>query len=110
MGGILLALIKGAGLMLNRVLVLANPPLPANDPNLTATICGNPFPGLPQAPPEATTSSGAGGLFGDCLAGRRRRRNQVQAGARFEGKRVSFNFNMQFFNLLYATEPIHFVS
>jgi hypothetical protein len=28
----------------------------------------------------------------------------------FEGKRVSFNFNMQIFNLLYATEPVHFVS
>jgi mitochondrial import inner membrane translocase subunit TIM17 len=74
MGGILLALIEGAGLMLNRV--LANPqdlpPLPADDQNLAAAMAGGGgrgFPGLPQAPvppPEAPSSSGGwfGGLLG----------------------------------------------
>uniref|UniRef100_A0A0A9UDH0 Uncharacterized protein n=1 Tax=Arundo donax TaxID=35708 RepID=A0A0A9UDH0_ARUDO len=74
MGGILLALIEGAGLMLNRV--LANPqnlpPLPADDPSLAAAMAGGAggFPGMPQAqvvaPPEAASSSGGwfGVLFG----------------------------------------------
>ncbi|KAL6841693.1 hypothetical protein ACP4OV_028205 [Aristida adscensionis] len=76
MGGILLALIEGAGLMLNRV--LANPqnlpPLPGDDPSLTAAMTAGGaggFPGLPQAPPvappaEAASSSGGwfGSLFG----------------------------------------------
>jgi mitochondrial import inner membrane translocase subunit TIM17 len=73
MGGILLALIEGAGLMLNRVLSNPQnlPPLAADDPNLTAAMAGGGggFPGLPQAPvtpPEAPSSSGGwlGGLFG----------------------------------------------
>jgi import inner membrane translocase subunit TIM17 len=75
MGGCLLALIEGAGLMLNRVLVVP-PPLPADDPNLPAAVGGGfqgmgGFPGLPQpavVPPEVGTSSGGGGwlrsLFG----------------------------------------------
>lgn len=82
MGGVLLALIEGAGLMLNRV--LANPPLPADDPNLTAAMGGSPFPGLPQAPPvvappEAASSGGAGGWFGG-LFGRKEEEKKPSAG------------------------------
>uniref|UniRef100_A0A0D9X194 Mitochondrial import inner membrane translocase subunit TIM17 n=1 Tax=Leersia perrieri TaxID=77586 RepID=A0A0D9X194_9ORYZ len=66
MGGMLLALIEGAGLMLNRVLATP-PPLPADDPSLVG------FPGIPQAAtmppsppppiPEAATSGGGGSIY-----------------------------------------------
>ncbi|CAL5071867.1 unnamed protein product [Urochloa decumbens] len=80
MGGILLALIEGAGLMLNRV--LANPPLPAEDPNLAAMGAGG-FPGLPQlppvvAPPEAASSSGVGGWLGGMFG---KKEEEKKAGA-----------------------------
>jgi import inner membrane translocase subunit TIM17 len=79
MGGILLALIEGAGLMLNRV--LANPPLPAEDPNLMGAGA---FPGLPQVPPvvpppEAASSSGAGGWLGG-LFGKKEEEKKAGAG------------------------------
>uniref|UniRef100_A0ACD5YWQ1 Uncharacterized protein n=2 Tax=Avena sativa TaxID=4498 RepID=A0ACD5YWQ1_AVESA len=73
MGGCLLALIEGAGLMLNRVLAVPQnlPPLPADDPNLAAAIAAGGggfqgmggFPGMPQpavVPPEIGNSSGGG--------------------------------------------------
>jgi len=86
MGGILLALIEGAGLMLNRVLV--NPPLPAEDPNLTAAMGPGGFPGLPQAPPvvappEAASSGGAGGWFGG-LFGKKEEEKASSSGGKSE--------------------------
>jgi len=83
MGGILLALIEGAGLMLNRVLV--NPPLPAEDPNLMGP---GGFPGLPQAPPvvappEAASSSGAAGWFGG-LFGKKEENKDNSSGGKSE--------------------------
>ncbi|KAL5197163.1 hypothetical protein ABZP36_000675 [Zizania latifolia] len=69
MGGMLLALIEGAGLMLNRVLATPQnlPPLPADDPSLAAAMAAGGIPGMPQAsmtPPEASSSSGGGGWLG----------------------------------------------
>uniref|UniRef100_A0A0E0LN26 Mitochondrial import inner membrane translocase subunit TIM17 n=1 Tax=Oryza punctata TaxID=4537 RepID=A0A0E0LN26_ORYPU len=76
MGGMLLALIEGAGLMLNRV--LANPPpLPVDDPNLAAVMAGSGgggIPGIPQvpvAPPEVASSSGGGGGWFGSLFGKK---------------------------------------
>ncbi|XP_047068351.1 mitochondrial import inner membrane translocase subunit TIM17-2-like [Lolium rigidum] len=73
MGGCLLALIEGAGLMLNRVLAVP-PPLPADDP--AAAIGGfQGFPGLPQpaviAPEVGTSSSDGGSWFGSLFGGKK---------------------------------------
>ncbi|XP_047069420.1 mitochondrial import inner membrane translocase subunit TIM17-2-like [Lolium rigidum] len=76
MGGCLLALIEGAGLMLNRVLAVP-PPLPADDPAAIAGFQGVPggFPGLPQhavIAPEVGTSSSDGGSWFGSLFGRKK--------------------------------------
>lgn len=66
-GGCMLALMEGAGLILNRYQKILLPPLPANDPNLAAdiTVGGGAFPGLPQpAVSPAVVPSWFGGLFG----------------------------------------------
>ncbi|CAM0906661.1 unnamed protein product [Alopecurus aequalis] len=77
MGGCLLALIEGAGLMLNRVLAVPQnlPPLPTDDPNLAAAIASggggyqgmSGFPGLPQpavSTTEVASTSGGGSWLG----------------------------------------------
>ncbi|KAG8079810.1 hypothetical protein GUJ93_ZPchr0007g5576 [Zizania palustris] len=88
MGGMLLALIEGAGLMLNRVLATPQnlPPLPADDPNLAAAMAAGGIPGIPQAsmaPPEAASSSGGGGLFGG-LFGKKEEKKASPSGGKSE--------------------------
>ncbi|KAM0822165.1 hypothetical protein ACQ4PT_071671 [Festuca glaucescens] len=71
MGGCLLALIEGAGLMLNRVLAVPQN-LPADDPNMAAAMGG--FPGLPQPAviaPEVGSSSDGGSWFGSLFGGKK---------------------------------------
>lgn len=77
MGGCLLALIEGAGLMLNRVLAAPQnlPPLPTDDPNLAGAMVGGAggfqgvggFPSMPRQPvptAEVVSPSGGGSWFG----------------------------------------------
>lgn len=90
MGGCLLALIEGAGLMLNRVLAVP-PPLPADDPSLPATIGAGGgggfqgmggFPGLPQ-PAVSTTevaSSSDGGSWLGSLFGKKEEEKKPSGG------------------------------
>ncbi|WVZ66639.1 hypothetical protein U9M48_015829 [Paspalum notatum var. saurae] len=87
MGGILLALIEGAGLMLNRV--LANPPLPAEDPALAGAMGGG-FPGLPQPPPvapppeAAAGSGGVGGWLGNLFGKKEEEKKPSTGGGKSE--------------------------
>ncbi|KAF0907226.1 hypothetical protein E2562_015733 [Oryza meyeriana var. granulata] len=86
MGGMLLALIEGAGLMLNRVLATP-PPLPADDPNLAAAMAGGGIPGIPQAPmapPEAASSSSVGGWFGGLFGKKEEEKKASPSGGKSE--------------------------
>ncbi|EEC82409.1 hypothetical protein OsI_26789 [Oryza sativa Indica Group] len=87
-GGMLLALIEGAGLMLNRVLATP-PPLPVDDPNLPAVMGGGGgIPGIPQvpvAPPEVASSSGGGsGWFGSLFGKKEEEKKASPSGGKSE--------------------------
>lgn len=96
MGGCLLALIEGAGLMLNRVMAVPQnlPPLPAEDPNLATAIASGGggfqgmggFPGLPQpnvSHAEVASSSGGGSWLGS-LFGKEEEKKPSGSGGKSE--------------------------
>ncbi|KAM0823318.1 hypothetical protein ACQ4PT_070948 [Festuca glaucescens] len=86
-GGIFLAGIEGFGIIINRFLAMPQnlPQLPANDPNLAATIAAGGG-GLPQAavvPPEVGNSSG-GGSWLRSLFGREEKKKPSGSGGKSE--------------------------
>lgn len=96
MGGCLLALIEGAGLMLNRVLAAPQnlPPLPTDDPNLAAAMAGGGgfqgvggFPGMPQPavpPVDVASSRGGGSWFGGLFGKKEEEKKPSGSGGKSE--------------------------
>ncbi|KAI5007800.1 mitochondrial import inner membrane translocase subunit TIM17-1-like [Hordeum vulgare subsp. vulgare] len=83
-GGCFFVLLEGIGLMAHRVAPQILPPLPADDPNMAATIPvgGGGFPGMPQpfvSPAEVVNSSSAGSWFGG-LFGKEEKKPSGSAG------------------------------